>query len=141
MIANGPSVTPSYAQASVALNPYNYTWAAGTTDVRALQLSAGNPIRIASTYGTYKISYFEFRINITDGNAHNISLYLLNWDTFTRPENIKVLDAATGATLDSRDFDNYHDGSWLTWNIRGNVIIRVTPIGEYYSAASGVFFN
>lgn len=141
MIANGPSVTPTYATASVALNPFNFTWASSTTDVRALQTSAGSANRIASTYGTYKISYFEFRINITDGNAHNISLYLLNWDSFTRPENIRILDATSGQVLDSRDFDNYREGVWATWNIRGNVIIRVTPIGEYYSATSGVFFN
>ena len=141
LIANGPTVTPSYAQASVVSNPFNYTWAGGTSDVRGLQTSAGSANRIASTYGTYKISYFDIRVNITDGNAHNVSLYLLNWDSFIRPENIKVIDATNGQVLDSRDFDGYHDGVWATWNIKGNVLFRVTPIGEYYSVTSGVFFN
>jgi hypothetical protein len=141
LIANGPTVTPSYANASVVLNPFNYTWASYTTDVRALQLAAGSPYRIASTYGTYKISYFEVHATITDGNAHNVSLYLLSWDSVSRPESVSVLDAGTGQVLDFRTFDNYHDGVWATWNVKGNVVFRVTPIGEIYAAASGVFFN
>ena len=141
IIANGPSVAPSYANASIGSSPFPYTWAVSTTDVRALQTSAGSANRIASTWGTYKIQYIDVKVAVTDGNAHNVSLYLLNWDSFTRPENIKVLDATSGQVLDSRDFDNYHDGAWATWTIKGNVVIRVTPIGEYYAAASGVFFN
>jgi len=141
MIANGPSVMPSYASASVALNPFNFTWVNSTGDVRALQTSAGSLNRIASMYGTYKVSYFEFRITIIDGNAHNISLYLLDWDGFSRPENISVIDPSSGTVLDSRDFNSYHDGLWATWNIKGNVVIRVQPIGEIYGAVSGVFFN
>lgn len=141
MIANGPSVNPSYASASVALNPYNFTWAVSTTDVRALQTSAGSANRVASTYGTYKVEPFEFRVNITDGNAHNISVYLLSWDQLIRPESISIIDVSSGQVLDSKTFDGYHDGVWATWNIKGNVVIRVRPIGEIYGVASGLFFN
>jgi hypothetical protein len=141
LMANGPTVNPSYASANVTLNPYNFTWAVNTGDVRALQLSPGNNNRIAATWGTTKLEYFHVNVNITDGQAHNVSLYLLDWDSFTRPETISVLDAATGQVLDSKTFDGYHNGLWVTWNVRGNVIFRVTPIGEHYAAASGVFFN
>jgi len=96
---------------------------------------------MASSYATYKVSYFEFHVIVTDGNAHNVSLYLLSWDSLVRPENISVFDSVTGQVLDSRNFDNYFDGVWATWNIKGNVVIRVTPIGEYYAATSGLFFN
>ncbi len=141
MIANGPSVTPSYANASVAMNPFNYTWAGLTTDVRALQMSAGSSSRIASMYGTYKVDPFEFHVTMTDTGAHNVSLYLLNWDTLVRPETVSIIDPSSNQVLDSRTFDGYHDGIWATWTIKGNVVIRVTPIGEIYAAASGLFFN
>ena len=92
-------------------------------------------------YGTYKVSYFDIHVTITDGNAHNISLYLLNWDSIYRPENISIIDVSSNQVLDSRNFDGYHDGQYATWNIKGNVVIRVTPIGEIYAAVAGVFFN
>jgi len=141
LIANSAGSTPTYANASVTKNPYNYTWVSNTTDVRALQTSPGSASRIASMYGTYKVSYFEIPITITDGNAHNISLYLLDYDGNNRPENISIVDTSSNQVLDSRDFNGYHDGLWATWNIKGNVIIRVTPIGEIYAAVAGVFFN
>lgn len=141
MIANGPSVLPSYADASVRLNPFNFTWAGLTQDPRALQLSAGSSDRIASMFGTYKVSYFEFPVTINDGNAHNISLYLLDWDSFNRPETVSIIDPSSNQVLDSQTVNGYHNGIWLTWSIQGNVVIRVTPIGEIYAAASGLFFN
>jgi hypothetical protein len=141
MIANGPSVSPSYADASVVSNLFNFTWAGLTTDPRALQLSSGSSDRIASMYGTYKVDPFEFHVTITDGNAHNVSLYLLDWDSFNRPETVSIIDPSSNQVLDSETFNGYHNGVWATWNIQGNVVIRVTPIGEIYAAASGLFFD
>lgn len=141
LIANGPSATPSYANASVVKNPFNFTWAGLTNDVRALQTAAGSSNRLASMYGTYKVEPFEFHVNMTDGNAHKISIYLLDWDSFNRPETVSIIDLTSNQVLDSKTFTSYHDGVWATWNIKGSVIIRVTPIGEIYAAASGLFFN
>jgi hypothetical protein len=141
MIANGPSIAPSYAAASVVGNLFNFTWAGNTSDVRALQMSAGSSSRIASMYGTFKVDPFEFHVTMTDGNAHNVSLYLLDWDSFNRPETVSIIDPSSNQVLDSQTFTSYHDGIWATWSIKGNVVIRVTPIGEIYAAASGIFFN
>jgi hypothetical protein len=141
MIANGPTVSPSYADASVVGNLFNFTWAGLTNDPRALQLSSGSSNRIASMYGTFKVDYFDFHVTINDGNAHNVSLYLLDWDSFNRPETVSIIDPSTNQVLSSQTINGYHNGVWATWNIQGNVVIRVTPIGEIYAAASGLFFD
>jgi len=142
MIANGNNSQPSYASAAVTLNPYNFTWAGNAADdVRALQWSPGSPGRIASMYGTYKVSYFDIHVTMNDSSAHKVSLYLLDWDSFNRPETISIIDVSSNQVIDSRNFNGYHDGQYASWMITGNVIIRVTPIGEIYAAASGVFFD
>ena len=40
-----------------------------------------------------------------------------------------------------RLFSGFHDGQYATWNIHGNVVIQVTPIGYVSPAVSGIFFN
>jgi hypothetical protein len=141
MIANGNNSQPAYASAAVTLNPYNFTWAGNTDDVRALQWFPGSAGRIAAMYGTYKVSYFDIHVTMTDSNPHKVSLYLLDWDSYNRPETISIIDVSSNQVLDSRTFNGYHDGQYASWMITGNVIIRVTPVGEIYAALSAVFFD
>lgn len=67
-----------------------------------MQISSGSPSRIASTY--YAATTFTININLTDGKTHRFALYLLDWDTTARAENISILNAATGAVLDTEAY-------------------------------------
>jgi thermitase len=134
-LAGGTSL-PAYAQWSVIGNS-NWTWNASTTDVRALQKVATSDRIAACWYGTT----FTASLNLTDGQAHQVTLYFLDWDTNTRAETVDVLDAATNTVLSSQTVSSYNGGKWLVWSVSGNVKFRITRTGGANSTLSGVFFK
>ena len=107
--------------------------------MRALQISSGSSTRIASTY--YSATSFTINVNLTDGNAHRIALYLLDWDTTARGETISILDGATNAVLDTETFSSFHNGEYAAWTVQGNVIVKVTKTGGSNAVVSGFFFD
>ncbi len=138
-VANDTHSIPSYASFAVQ-NQGNWTWAASTTDVRALQNGA-NTGRIASTWYTFNPSAFNFDVNFTDGNSHQFALYAVDWDNAGRNETIQILDAITNAVLDTRNISGFANGVYLVWNISGHVKINVTWISGTNAVVSGVFFG
>jgi hypothetical protein len=135
-IANGPSSLPSYGS-FIAQNTFLYTWMASTADARALQIPGGSGI--ASAW--YNAPTFSFSVNLSDGKAHQISLYALDWDAKGRAETVQVVDASSGQVLDTRSVNNFTNGVYLIWNISGNVTINVTCTGGANAAISGIFFG
>src|SRR5262249_28870354 len=83
---------PSYAQDSVS-GQSSWTWASSSSDVRALQKASNPSDRIASCW--YSNSSFTIDLNLTDGQTHQISLYLLDWDSTSRGETVTITDAVT----------------------------------------------
>ena len=138
LITNDATSPPAYATVSLT-GATNYTFAASTTDPRALQVSSGSSARIASAY--YAASSFTINVNLTDGKAHRIALYLLDWNTTTRAETISILDAGTNAVLDTETFASFQNGEYAAWNIQGDVRIQVTLTGGTNPVVSGIFFN
>ena len=139
VIANDSQKLPSYATFAVE-NQTNYTWASGTTDVRALQ-SGVNSGRIASTW--YSNTSFDFDLNLTDGNFHKVALYAVDWDNFEggRIESIQIADASTGTVLNTQTISKFNNGIYLTWNISGHVKIYVAYAGGGNPVISGMFFT
>jgi hypothetical protein len=140
LIANGASKAPAYGIASVT-GAMNYTWSAVTTDPRALQTGPGSSVGIASAYTQYQSTSFAINVNVTDGNLHNVSLYMLDWDGNNRSQTITIIDASTNTVLDTRVFSGFYDGLYASWAIKGNVTIKVTPVGTTSPVVSGIFFN
>jgi hypothetical protein len=136
-VANDSQSLPAYVSFAVQ-NQLNYTWAASTTDPRALQ-TGSNTGRIASTW--YSSSSFDFDVNFTDGNAHRFALYALDWDSTTRAETIQIVDANSSAVLDTRSISQFQNGIYLVWNISGHVKIIVTRTGGANAVISGAFFS
>jgi len=128
---------PSYSQVTPAGNLF-WTWTASTDEARALQNAAGTD-RVAATW--YSDSSFTVDINITDGQTHQIALYCLDWDDLERAQSVEVLDAATGAVLDSRSITAFTGGQYLVWNVSGQVRLRVTRTGGRNAVVSGLFFD
>ena len=83
---------------------------------------------------------FNINVNLTDGNTHQVGLYLLDWDTTTRAQTITIRDAGTNTVLDTETFSGFHNGLYARWNIKGTVIIQVTPTGGT-AAVSGIFLD
>jgi hypothetical protein len=117
-----------------------YIWAASSADSRALQKASTPGDRIAACW--YTSTSFSIAVNLTDGQTHQMALYLLDWDRTGRVENVTVLDAATGAVLDTRNVSAFADGEYLVWQVRGNVVVHVTNgPGSLNAVVSGLFFS
>jgi hypothetical protein len=132
-------VIPPYATLSVT-GAGAAPWTTSTTDPRALQNAAGNG-RIASGWFGSTIS---FNLNLTDGQSHRVALYALDWDGYGggRSERVDVLDAVSGGVLDSRTISGFGQGQYLSWNLSGNVVIRVTNLNAASNAVvNGLFFG
>ena len=140
-IANDTNKTvPSYATLSFT-GDAQYTWSTTTTSTSALQVLSGSSSRIASCY--YSATSFNINLNLTDGNTHQIALYLLddqNGGT-GRAETVSILNASTNAVLTSESFSSFQNGEYAVWNISGNVIIRVTRTTGVNAVVSGIFFD
>jgi hypothetical protein len=70
-----------------------------------------------------------------------VSLYALDWDPAQRSQQIDVLDAATGALLDSRTVTGFAGGEHWVWQVTGAVRFRVTRLGGVNAVVSAVFVD
>jgi hypothetical protein len=140
LIANGAVKNPTFGFAN-ATGASTFTWAGSTTDPRALQTSPSASTRIASTYTQYPNTGFSFNVVIGDGGVHKVAFYLLDWDNGNRTQTIAILDAATGAILDSQTISAFNNGLYAVWNVKGNVIVKVTPASGTAALVSGLFFD
>ena len=72
---------------------------------------------------------------------HQIALYAVDYDGGSRTERIEVLDAVTGAVLDTRTRTSCGGGQYVVWTISGHVIVRVTRMAGINSVASAIFID
>jgi len=127
---NPAYVTPSWTGSLCIWNP-------STSDVRALQKGSGTD-RLAATW--YGEPSFAIDLNFTDQKAHQVAIYVIDWDTYgPRAQTVDVLDAS-GNVLDSRNVSNFVGGQYLVWNITGHVKIRATALTTN-SVIEGIFFG
>ena len=132
-----PQNIPSYATFQVQ-NQENYTWAANTSDLRALKTGSGTARTAACWYNS---ATFNFDVNFTDGNTHQFALYAVDWDSDVRGETITLVDANSNAVLDTRTITNFAGGVYLYWSISGHVKINVSRTAGANAVISGVFFG
>ena len=117
---------PSYATVTPG-SQLQWTWAASTTDPRGLQQGTGTS-RIDATW--YSPDTFTVDVNITDGQAHSVAFYCLDFENAGRAQNVTIYDATTNAVLDSRNLAAFSNGQYMVWNLSGHVIVRFTERAE-----------
>ena len=140
-IINDSTSYPAYAQVTPA-GQQSYVWDAQPgTDVRALQRATSG--RIAACWYSPGLvgDSFSVDVNLTDGAAHRVALYLLDWDNNGRAIRIDVLDAATQQVLSTQNAQSFSGGVYLMWNLQGHVILRLTSTGGTNAVLSGLFFD
>lgn len=132
--------TPAYAQITFN-NSANWTWSVSPGGYIAPQRPENPSGRIAGQW--FAGGRFFIDVNLTDGNAHQITLLALDWDSTLRGETINVRDAATNAILDSRILaaGSFSNGEYLVWNITGHVQFEVIRNSGANATLSGVFFG
>src|SRR5262249_20711134 len=94
------------------------TWTSSSTDPRALQ-TVGGTGRVAATW--YATNSFTVDVNLSDSQAHYLSLYLMDWSgTNQRQEQVQLSDASTGSVLDTETVSAFSAGIYLVWSISGH---------------------
>lgn len=136
VLADDATSLPAYARVAFVGN-LSWIWEASTPDVRAL-LRPTTQDRMAATW--YGDSY-DIDIHLLDPYSHQVALYLVDWDSRDRIERIDVLDATTGAVLDTRVASDFVGGEYLVWMLSGHVRIRVTLTAGVNAVISGVLFD
>ena len=131
---------PGYATVTFS-GQANWTWAASTTALPSLQKPENPGNRIAGTW--FMWGSFTIDVNLTDGNAHQVALYALDWDSSARSETINVLDAVTGVVLNSQVLPagSFHNGEYLVWTVLGHVQFQIIENAGANAVISGVFFD
>jgi hypothetical protein len=94
--------------------------------------------RIASCW--YSYNPFNIDIGAADKTTHRVSAYFLDWDFAGRQQRVEIVDATSGAILDTRTISNFSSGVYLVWDVVGDVRLRVTPL-NYNAVVSGLFFD
>ncbi|MEO8592799.1 MAG: Ig-like domain-containing protein [Candidatus Solibacter sp.] len=144
-----PNLTPDIAKFPSYLtsvprtggSAYNYP-GASNTDPRSLQKGESATDRIASVfYSNPTTTPFSFDLNMTDGQPHQVALYVWDLDTNARAETISILNAADNTVLDSRAMSALNGGVWAIWNLQGHVIVKVTFTGGQNAVLNGLFFG
>ena len=115
------------------------TWAASTTDPRGLEETGGASGRVAAAWSS--TTSFTINLSLTDGTAHDIALYAVDWDNQGRSEQIQITNAATGAVLDTETVSSFSGGVYLDWRVSGNVVITVTCLAGPSAVLSGLFLD
>jgi hypothetical protein len=139
VLAGGAASLPSYAQVALS-GQHTAVWSSATTDVRGLQQPLSSS-RLAATW--FSATSFAVDLNLTDGQAHQVSAYLLDWDGGgIRSEQVQVVDAVTGAVINSQVVSSFQGGTYLTWNLSGHVRLVFTNLSAGSNAVlSGLFFG
>ncbi len=137
-VINDAASYPSYV--SVTPSGYsNYTWAASTSDTRALLKAASTTDRIAACW--YSAGSFTIDLSFKDTTTHQVALYLLDFNGKARTQRVDVVDAGS-SVLDSRSVSGFGGGQYLVWNLSGHVILRITNTNPATNGViSGLFFR
>ncbi len=137
-IVDGDASYPSYVSPAATGNAF-WLWASSSSDMRALQKAGSATDRIAACW--YTSGTMSMDLAFRDSVAHQIALYMLDWDRLGRSERIDILDGDTNALLDTRSLSSFAGGQYLVWKLGGHVVVRITNLNNVNAVVSGLFFR
>ena len=105
------------ASISYQTNGTPFVWAQNTSDPRAMTTGQGTTGNVAGCL--YSYTSFNLDLSFNDGQAHQLALYLVDYDYRSRSETVQINDATTGALLDSQVVSNFGGGEYLVYNVSG----------------------
>ncbi len=138
-ILGGSESLPSYASLSTTGGTVSSQTASGS---QALESPTGGSPTAAALQSTVG---FSVNLSLT-GGTHQVSFYMVDWADAGTQQQVQVVNATTGAVLQSIDVSNFADGAYLTLNLQGNVTINFTNVTDPSNSnsnatLSGIFFD
>jgi hypothetical protein len=151
------ATTALTAQGAASTTVLTYTYAdsasGANTHPEALLVSPTSTNRIASAFYVAtayptNTGVMSIDLNMIDYQKHQVALYFLDYAGSSRIEQVQILDASTNAPLDTpRQISFFTLGWYLTWNIQGHVIVKITDVMPDAQHApntvtlNGIFFD
>ena len=127
-----------------AVQASRYSWAASTTDVRALQSPSQAERRARTWYHGTKI---RLRLNFTSAYSGTLHLYAVDWDAYgPRGEDVTV-DDGSGPRIAHLATNSFVQGAWIHVPVSvpagGSIQITVdkTASGTTNAVLSGLFLG
>ena len=140
--ADSAGAAPKGAIVTVTNKQDSIPWAPNAADTRYLLKSGETKDRTVTSWNAPE--QFDIAIEVTDGKEHQVALYCMGWDQRPFAITVEVLDADTKAVLDTQTVKDYFKGKYLIWNLKGQVIVRLSNNVQSEGTAalaSGVFFD
>ena len=128
---------PSYADVTVPVSSSGY-WNLSANVPQAL-VNPSETDHLAAYWSQGTTTTID--VAFTDGLAHDLTMYFLDWNDQGMVEQIQISDAATGTVLNTQTISNFEDGVYLAWTISGSVAIKFTALGPGEAVVSGFFFD
>jgi hypothetical protein len=136
-LIGGQQSLPAYATVTPIGASGPFVWSASTVNLRALQ-QLTSTTRLAACW--HSTTWYDIKVQFSDGNAHRVALYMLDWNYAGRSQRVDVLDAG-GKLVDTRTLSDMTNGQYLVWNVSGGATFRVTRTGALNAVVSGLFFD
>ena len=138
---NAGSDLVSLPQSSLVLDQGGrYQWSSGTSDVRALQSPDAGTRRASCFFDDNQV---RLRLTFTSAYSGTLHVYVVDWDSLGRRENVTVNDGSGPRTANITS--DFSQGAWVNVPINvaagGTVSITVTRTAGLNAVVSGLFLG
>lgn len=95
--------------------------------------------RVAAYYLNSEELMLELKFS--DENGHRVSFYFLDYDKLGRAQVVEILNIKTGQVMEKKQLEDFYNGIYLTYLLKGHVVIRIRRITGPDAVLSGIFFD
>ncbi|MCI0744863.1 MAG: hypothetical protein L0Y58_05590, partial [Verrucomicrobia subdivision 3 bacterium] len=106
-----------------------------------LPRSLRRPDTFTRTFSFWEGPPVKLQMRLNDGHARRISIYNYS-GSWTNPVTFAVQDARSGVVLDAQTIARQDVGTYLTWEIEGEVVLQITsPFVNNPVFVNGIFID
>ena len=116
----------------------SWSWAYPTASTVGLQKRSSSE-RFATCW--YSPTEMSFDLKLEGTATHRVSFYFSDFDALGRQQTVQIIDAASGQVLDTRNISNFSKGLYLTWDLKGDIRVKVSRVAGANAVVSGIFFD
>ena len=66
---------------------------------------------------------------------------MVDFDRKGRSQRVDLIDRTTSKVVHSQTVSSFGEGIYLTYEMRGNFRVRITPLSAERAAVSGIFYD
>jgi subtilisin family serine protease len=121
-----------------------YPWIDSTEDTRGIQRPEPETDHFAHCYhSSPNFAPGSFYVDMVLPERSRVSLYFVDWDTTDRRQTITITDAGDpSVVLNTQSISSsFNGGLYLTWELGGEITIKISWTGGGNAVLSGIFFD